>query len=275
MTNNDPKPADSASDRLTPAPPAPPPAQNPQPDGELARELSRARLANKILKIATVLLTLLFLLVATAIFFIYKKVAGMAALAETPVAEHSKDYSFGLDETPMPTGAASPGMRVRASTEAHGSGLTVFVNSKEYAQDGARDPSAEARAALGALRKYSDRPIVKDFIAAAKKEPEFARAMKNNPEDPLAFVGSMQNMPALQNLLLKFVMRKDFAPFLKEVAGDPEVRPLMKVLPDAQMAQMLQMLDGASGARKYRSRFKSMPPEKTRAPERKKSEPRE
>ncbi|MFA6549292.1 MAG: hypothetical protein WCT39_05135, partial [Candidatus Margulisiibacteriota bacterium] len=225
----------------------------------MEQELARMRSRNKVLKAATIVLTTLFLLVGGAVVFIYHKVSGIRDML-LPPTETFQDPAFAMGEE-----RPAPGEQhmVFSTQPAAGSALTVFTNAGEFSQEQTDDKmvsDAAGAKAANALMKYADRQIVKDFIAAAKEDPAFAAALKkSDPANPLSVFSSIQNVKSVQNLAMRFVLRKDFLPLLMEVTNDPDVKPLLGKMPMGNLGNMTRMLQSiqGGGASQYRPKAPS------------------
>ena len=217
-------------------------------DEAALKELSRVRSHNKTLKIAAIVLLTLFLVTITVVGLLFYKASVLRDLL-LPSDDSYQGSAFSQEGEQPPVAFR----HVPFSTQTMGgSALTVFTNSGDYAQEEGMPGMLDGEKALRALSKYADRPIVTDFIAAAKKDPAFAKALTQvDPKNPMAAVASLQNMKSLQGLVLRFAMRKDFMPFMMEVTSDPELRPVLDKLPGGNMGQisrMLKMMPGGGQA---------------------------
>lgn len=78
-----------------------------------------------------------------------------------------------------------------------------------------------------AMTKYSDRPVVAEFLADLEKEPGAAGALAGAVgEDPASVLAELRRTPAGERLALKYLARPDFISLLMEVRKDPELAPL-------------------------------------------------
>jgi hypothetical protein len=220
----------------------------PEREAAISAELSRMRSRNKILKSATILLSGLFILIVCAAIFIYKKVSDLKDLV-MPQTETFQDSAFrvednGLSGAPPKVLPDTFGGAVSSTQVSGGSALTVFTNAGEYSQGGGEGigPEDGERAARVAS-KYADRPIVKDFMAELRKDPDFVQALRaKDANNPMAMIASIQHMKSMQTLMTKFMMRRDFIPFMAEVMNDPDMKPMLGKLPVGNMGGMMQML---------------------------------
>jgi len=230
-----------------PVPPAPA-----SPDSETQRELARFRSRNKVLKAATIVLSVLFLLVLAAALFIYHKISEFRDVILQPMMTYQESAPEPGGER-LPEALRSVHLSTRASV---GSSLTVFTNASEYAPDEAEEglTVTDGETAAVAFAKYADRPIVKDFMEAAKKDPAFRRALQNrDPDNPQAVFTSLQKSKSMQALTVKFAMRKDFLPFLMEIMNDPETRLMLDKMPGGNAGQIKGFLRSMSVGGRSRS----------------------
>ena len=219
-------------------------------DPATAAELAKVRSSNKILKIAAVVLSVLFMLILSGALFVYHKLSGFKDLL-LPSLETSENSAFRAGEESLPGTLPESLKQFAVSTQNQsGSSLTVFTNASEYAQAAAPITADDGEKAARVLAKYADRAIVKDFLAELKKDPDFARALREkDANNPLVMIASVQKTKSMQGLTLKFAMRKDFMPLMMEVMNDPDMKPLLSKLPMGNMgpgAQMLKMMPGAA-----------------------------
>ncbi len=254
----------------------------PPQDGEVAGELKRLRSRYKFLKIAVIVFSALFVLLLGAGIFIYQKLAGLRDMF-LPPTETFQDSAFSAGEAGKP-GEMLPVFRgpLSSTRAAGGSSLTVFTNSGEYSQAAAGVGGEDSEKMARVFAKYADRPIVKDFMAELKKNPDFVKALKQNGAGgPLAMIATLQNSGNMQGMMTKFVMRRDFMPFMKEVMGDPDLQPLLNKMPMGNMGSMSQMLKMLPGApRQPRDRVPARAPaaprpEEYAAPDEEAAEPAE
>lgn len=211
-------------DTNPPPPPPPPPAQQ---DAQLRSELESARKRNKILKIAAITLSVLFLITAGAVFYIYTKIQRTkAALAE---AFQNAPLVF---PGYVPEGGALPSMNrsVFSSTNMPVSSLGLFSGSMP-GSTGPLDP-AEGEKIYDALAKYADRPVVKEFIADLKKNPDMARAFEQSKgNNPLKVIASIQGAKGVDKIVAKYATRPEFMKLMLDVMKDPDLKRLMAGLP--------------------------------------------
>lgn len=78
-----------------------------------------------------------------------------------------------------------------------------------------------------AMTKYSDRPVVAEFLADLEKEPEAARILAGAiGKDPGAVLSALKSEPGAYRLAAKYMARPDFIKLMMEVRRDPELAPL-------------------------------------------------
>lgn len=205
-------------------------------DPAAAAELAKIRSSNKLFKAAAIVLFALFALLLSVVLFMYQRFSGLRDLIMPP-SEILEDPAFRAGEAALP-GILPEGLkRFAAPAQTHGgSALTVFTNAGDYARAASAITPEDGIKTARAFAKYADRPLVKDFLAELKKDPDFARALKEKGAgDPLAMIASLQNTKNMHSLALRFAMRKDFVPLMMEVMNDPEMKPLLQKLPMGNM----------------------------------------
>ncbi|MDO8803570.1 MAG: hypothetical protein Q7R35_03990 [Elusimicrobiota bacterium] len=199
-----------------------------QPEGELRAELARVRSGNKTLKVVAAVLLSLFIVVAAVAFFVYRKIS---------TAKDAIEQVFqGFPQQPavyQPENRSFPAAQgVYSSTSMPASSLGLFAGGMpggSAAEGFAPEKSAEM---LKAMNKYADRPIVKEFIADLKKNPEMAAAFAaSKGGNPMAVIASMRGGGGIDKMMMKYVTRPEFMKLMMEVMSDPDMKPFMKNLP--------------------------------------------
>jgi hypothetical protein len=221
MTENDNQP-------VTPDQPvqAPQQAAGEHPEAGLREELAKVRSRNKVLVTVAVVLGTIFVLAAGAAYVVYMKVSA---------AKENIEQAFASFQPPaqgyQPEAARLPGQGVSFSTAMPQSSLGLFTGGIPGAQGGLPDLAASQEAAQ-ALFKYSDRPIVKEFIEDLKKNPEMAAALAASKDgNPFAVLSTVRNAKGMDKLVMRYAARPEFLKLMMEVANDPELKPLMGGLP--------------------------------------------
>ncbi len=198
-----------------------------RPESELAAELERVKSRNKILKIAASVLAVLFLALASAAFVAYRKISQ----AKAEFVNALQNYQPPAQPEGLPMPGALPA--VAQSTEMAASGLGLISGSIPGQQAEAFNP-AEGEKIVSVLAKYSDRPVVKEFLADLKKDPDIARALaQTKGGNPMAVMASVKNSKGINGLMMKYMARPDFLKFMMEAMRDPDLKPFMKGLPGA------------------------------------------
>ena len=207
-------------------PPAPPPAQD---EAALRAELERARSRNKLLKIAASVLAVLFIVVASAAFYIYRKISQTTEALEEAFRT-PQPLVYGSEGGQLPR----TGFGVAASTGMPASSLGMFSGSLGGGEQGQPGGISEAQAAgaVNALSKYADRPIVKEFLADLKRDPDGAKAMANaKGGNPMSMLAAMRGSKSLEKMMAKYATRPEFLALMMEVMRDPAVKPFMSAVP--------------------------------------------
>ena len=213
MTENDNKPLN---------PNEPPQQGGGTPETGLREELAKVRSRNKVLVTVAAVLGTIFVLAAGAAYVVYMKVSA---------AKENIEQAFASFPPPaqgyQPEAARLPGQGVSFSTAMPQSSLGLFSGGLPGAQGGLPDMAASQEAAQ-ALFKYSDRPIVKEFIADLKKNPEMAAALAASKDgNPFAVLSTLRNAKGMDKLVMRYAARPEFLKLMMEVANDPELKPLM------------------------------------------------
>ena len=251
---------------------------DPSHDSETAGELKSVSSRNKVLKVAAIVFSTLFVFLFCVVIFIYQKMADLKDIFLGPT-ETFQDSAFRVGEEGNSGGLPQVFKGLASSTQGSASRLTVFTNAEEYASQAGGITAEDSEKASRVFAKYADRPIVKDFISELKKDPDFVQALKEKgSNDPLAMIASIRKTKSMQVLAAKFVMRRDFMPFMMEVLGDPNLQPLLNKMPMGNLGPMAQMLKMMPSAAQPRSGIPARAtdgsrPEEYAAPDRNSGEP--
>lgn len=199
-------------------------------DGDLRAELARVRNKNKALKIVAAILLSMFLVIAGGGYYIYRKVSTAIAPFQdafqgfAPVAAGYQPENRAL---PLVQG-------VYSSTSMPASSLGLFEGGLPGGSQAEAPDPEQAERLLKALNKYADRPIVKEFLADLKKNPEVAAAF-SSPKgvNPVAFMAAMQNIrgKGMEKVMMKYAARPEFLKLMMEFMNDPELKPLLRNMP--------------------------------------------
>ena len=231
----------------SPLSPPPPPAR-PDPDpaapegeeGSLREELRRARSRNKVLVAIAAVLGSVFVLLAGGAYVVYTRLTAARENVEAAFGAFQEIQS--RQELPRgamlpPPGAAYPGqsgMPVGGSTLPVSSlgffsgGLPSSGSPLDSLPPAATDP-AQAERVIRAMNKYADRPIVKEFMAELKRDPEIAAAFKSSKgNNPLEMMAHIQNARNGDRLVMKYLARPEAMSLMMEVMSDPDIQPLLK-----------------------------------------------
>jgi hypothetical protein len=196
------------------------------PETGLREELARVRKRNKVLVTVAAVLGTVFVLAAGAAYVVYLKISAAKENIEQAFAsfpQQAQEY--------RPEALRLPGQGVALSTSMPQSSLGLFTGGVPGVREALPDMAA-AQEAAKALFKYSDRPIVKEFIADLKKNPEMAAAFAANKQgNPFAVMMSVRNARGMDRLVARYAARPEFLRLMMEVMNDPELKPLMKSLP--------------------------------------------
>jgi hypothetical protein len=194
----------------------------------LRSELERARSGNKMLKIAAIVLSALFLLVAGAAFYIYNRITQTRAALEEAFQNPPSPFPGYLPESGT---LPSSGSVEFSSIPMPASSLGLFPGSIPGSSP-APFNAEEAGKVYDAFAKYADRPVVKEIMADLKKNPDIARAfMESKGNDPFKMMASVRGAKGLDKIAAKYALRPDFLKLLMDVMKEPAIKPLMNGLP--------------------------------------------
>lgn len=204
-----------------PQPPAPP-----EPD--IKAEYDRIRAKHKILKVVTLVLSGLLVIVAVTAFLIYRKISQVAAPLEEVFRAFPSQAVYQPENRTLPASGPS----VFSSTSMPASSLGLFSGSlSSSAQPEDLNPE-QSEKLLKAINKYSDRPIVKEFLADLKRNPDMAQAFAaSKGNNPLQVISLVHNARGMDKLVAKYALRPDFLKVMMEAMNDPEMKPFMQGLP--------------------------------------------
>ena len=231
-------------------PPVPPPlassGNNPPPppsvpvDGEVKEEKKTTKKSMAV-KISLGLLAIVLILVGYVGFKMYKQMKQMKEVFN--YVQEMSNYAAPTD-LPIPRRGKISSSTSNARTSrlfgsegtvsrGDNSGMPTFSMSGDDAKtfvENARKIDSEK--IMKALNKYSERPIVKEFMSDLKKDPEFQKALKaKGSHNPIAVISSINKIKNMKGLVGKYAMRPDFMKLMMEVMQDPEMAPLFKMVP--------------------------------------------
>lgn len=213
MTENDNKPSDPAGQA---------PQGGAAPADGLREELAKVRKSNRVLVTVAVVLGTIFVLAAGAAYVVYMKVSA---------AKENIERVFSSFPPPppgyQPEAARLPGQGVAFSTSMPQSSLGLFTGGLPGGQQGLPDMAA-SQEAVKAMFKYADRPIVQEFLADLKKNPDMAAAFAaSKGNNPFEVISKAQNAKGMDKLVARYATRPEFLKLMMEVMNDPEMQPLM------------------------------------------------
>jgi hypothetical protein len=218
-------------------------------EAELRAELERARASGKMFRSATIALSIIFVMILAVAFMGYRKVMQAKAMMEGVSQELQplgvKVYSGSGDSAvaePLRAGAdAGP-----AAPDVSSLGMFSVPDSGEAQSPAAGEDKERMFKALG---KYSDRPLVKEFFAELKKDPDYNKASEaKKGGNPMAMIAGMQKSAGMRALISKYMRRPEFMTLMAEVTQDPEMRPFLRGMPGGAGAMLGAMPPSASAA---------------------------
>lgn len=93
----------------------------------------------------------------------------------------------------------------------------------------APEMARNAEKMMKALSRYSDRPLVKEFLAEINSDPGLRKVLqKGASADPLGMISRLQNAVTFTKIIEKYSKRPEFIPLIMEVMLDPEIKPLLQ-----------------------------------------------
>ena len=194
---------------------------------ELQAEYDRIKGKHKILKIVTVVLSSLLVIVAATAFLIYRKISQTIA----PLQEAFQGFQQQTPYQPENRTIPAMGPSVLSSTSMPASSLGMFSGSLQSSQAESFNPE-QGQKLMSAINKYADRPIVKEFLADLKKNPDMAKAFEaSKGGNPLQVISMVQHAKGMNSLVAKYAMRPEFLKVLMEVMNDPEMKPFLQGMP--------------------------------------------
>ncbi len=225
-----------------------PPASFPVPaDGEVKEEKKSTKKSMAI-KISLGLLVIVLILVGYVGFKMYKQMKQMKEVFN--YVQEMSNYAAPTDlPIPRREKVSSPELNPRTSrlfgsegivNRGDNSGMPTFSMNKDDTKtfvENARKIDGEK--IMKALNKYSERPIVKEFINDLKKEPEFQKALEaKDTNNPIAVISSVNKIKNMKGIVGKYAMRPDFMKLMMEIMQDPEMAPLFKMMPGGAMPNL-------------------------------------
>lgn len=222
--NNNQVPPRPPAPATPPAPPAPPQAQPEQ----LQAELDRARSRNKALKITLALLATLLVLLGVAGYTVYRRIMQTKEAVEEAFQAFPQQAMFEQMQQAAAASAQRPG--VHYSTSMPSSSLGLFSGGLPDSAPAMSE--AQAAQIASAINKYAERPIVKEFIADLKKNPDMAKALDlSKGNNPIAMLAAVQNAKGMEPIIAKYAMRPEFMKLVMEMSSDPALQGAMNTLP--------------------------------------------
>lgn len=194
------------------------------PESELAAELEQVKSRNKILKIVAAVLAALFLVLAAGAFIAYRKIAQ----AKDELVNAFQNYQ----PSPQPEGLPMPGAAPSVAQSTMMASTLGLISGSIPGDQPEAAKLEEAGKIVNAMGKYADRPVIKEFIADLKKDPEIAKALaESKGNNPMAVLASIQKAKGANALIAKYAVRPDFIKVMMEAMKDPDMKPVMSRVP--------------------------------------------
>jgi hypothetical protein len=119
---------------------------------------------------------------------------------------------------------------VRPSTSMPVSSLGLLTGGLPADREVNYDPERMQRIA-SSMNKYAQRPVVKEFLAELKNDPDVAAALKDGASgNPMAIFAAAQNSKNLNMLMMKYATRPEFMKTMMEIANDPDLKSMTGAL---------------------------------------------
>jgi hypothetical protein len=195
-------------------------------ESSVRAELARARSRSKVMTALAVSLGTILVILAGVAYIIYGKISA------------AKDnFEEVFRAMPMPEAAEQQnrmlaGQAVYSSTGMPVSSLGMFSGGIPAVPQ-LNMSKEEMERASQAVTKYTERPIMKEFMAEIKRNPEVAAAMADvkGGGNPLALIAAAQNAKGIEKLMLRYAMNPEFMRTLMEMSNDPALKPITGGVP--------------------------------------------
>lgn len=195
-------------------------------------ELAKARSRSKVMTAVAVSLGTILVILAGVAYVIYSKVSA------------AKDnFEEVFRAMPMP-GAAEQQNRMLAaqglypSSGTPVSSLGLFSGSLPSATPLEMSPEQRERA-VAAVTKYTERPIMKEFMEEIKRNPEVAAALAATKAggNPLALIAAAQNAKGIEKVMMKYALNPEFMKTMMEISNDPALKTYTGGMPGGMQPQ--------------------------------------
>ncbi|MBI4657184.1 MAG: hypothetical protein HY746_10655 [Elusimicrobia bacterium] len=172
-----------------------------------------------LLKLIAVIFGAIFVLLCVIVFMMYRNIREMKTGFDD---SYETTAAWNEIQNAMPEIA-----KINFSTHAPGSSLTTFKDSGLMAGPGIEKIDTDK--VYKSIAKYSDRPVVREFMEDLKADPDFKKVLdardSGDPQKIFANVGKVKN---LNKILAKYIYRPDFIKLMMEVYSDPELQPMLQ-----------------------------------------------
>lgn len=206
-----------------------PTQQTTQPQPAAGEQLQKARAGGKVLKIVAAVLAVLFLVLAGSAYYIYRKVEQTKAALQEAFNAPNPFPQAGFPGAMPQAGGSQQGLGLFGANP--GQSSLGLVTGGPGGQPQFTAEQGERMHAV--MMKYADRPIVKEFIADLKKNPDMAKAFDQaqGGGNPMAVMGAIKNAKGMEALVAKYAYRPEFLSLMMEVMKDPEIKPFLGGMP--------------------------------------------
>jgi len=200
-------------------PPPPAPAQTEEQESSVRAELAKARSRSKVMTALAVSLGTILVILAGVAYVIYSKVSA----AKDNFAEVFR--AMPMPETIEQQNRMLAGQGLYQSSGTPVSSLGMFSGNLPAANPLEMSPDQRERA-VAAVTKYTERPIMKEFMEEIKRNPDVAAALAATKAggNPMALIAAAQNARGMEKVMMKYAMNPEFMKTMMEITNDPALK---------------------------------------------------
>ncbi|MDD2806261.1 MAG: hypothetical protein PHV33_11960 [Elusimicrobiales bacterium] len=225
------------NNKQVPPPPPAPAQEKPAPSSEeqessVRAELAKARSRSKVMTAVAVSLGTILVILAGVAYVIYSKVSA----AKDNFEEVFR--AMPMPETVEQQNRMLAGQGLYASSGTPVSSLGMF--SGNLPSSTPLNMSQEQRErAVAAVTKYTERPIMKEFMAEIKRNPDVAAALAATKAggNPLELIAAAQNARGMEKVMMKYAMNPEFMKTMMEISNDPALKAFTGGMPGGLQPQ--------------------------------------
>jgi len=212
-------------------PPPPAPAQEEQ-ESSVRAELAKARSRSKVMTALAVSLGTILVILAGVAYVIYSKVSA----AKDNFEEVFR--AMPMPETVEQQNRMLAGQGLYPSSGTPVSSLGMFSGSLPSATPLGMSPEQRERV-VATVTKYTERPIMKQFMEEIKRNPDVAAALADTKAggNPMALIAAAQNARGMEKVMMKYAMNPEFMKTLMDISNDPVLKPFTGGMPGGVLPQ--------------------------------------